>query len=57
MGGHTQFGEYLTLREVTDAWRGCLYRYEQELGLFLRYAQISYDSKELKYKLFMRFAK
>ncbi len=57
MGGHQQFEECLTLEEAVGAFRRYVEYYEKRLGLHLSYAQITYDVKDKKYKLAMRFPK
>lgn len=57
MGGHTQFGEFISLSEAVKAWYQAMSIYEAEYYLRLSFAQITYNSKTKKYKLAMRFTK
>lgn len=57
MGGHIQYGEFKVLTEAVNEWQRARREYEDVLHLWLKLAQITWDDKDRKYKLAMRFAK
>lgn len=57
MGGHTQYGEYLTLDSLVKEYKEYKLRWEDKYNLWLKYVSIQYNSDTNRWTLAMRFTK
>ncbi len=57
MGGHTQFGEFTTREEAEAAWQDTIRKCIDAWGLFFLAGNITFNQKDEKYRLAMRFTK